>query len=96
MCRTSVYEARNNLSSLIKVAERGECVELLRHNKPVAVIIGYEEYGKIKPAENTAMDDLNSWRKKWNISKLKSDYFDKELAFIESNKNREVPDYSKI
>ena len=28
MCRTSIYEARNNLSNFVKIAEGGEPVEL--------------------------------------------------------------------
>ena len=48
MCRTSIYEARNNLSNFVKIAERGEPVELTRYDKPVAVIISYEEYEKIE------------------------------------------------
>ena len=44
MCRTSIYDARNNFSSLVKRAEGGEPVELTRHDKPVAVIISWQEY----------------------------------------------------
>ncbi|MCR4952888.1 MAG: type II toxin-antitoxin system prevent-host-death family antitoxin, partial [Treponema sp.] len=39
MCRTSIYEARNNFSALVKCAEEGEVVELTRYDKPVAVIM---------------------------------------------------------
>lgn len=46
MCITSIYEARNNLSNFVAIAESGEPVELTRYNKPVAVIISYEEYEK--------------------------------------------------
>lgn len=46
MCRATIYDARNNFSSLVKLAEGGEPVELTRHDKPVAVIISYEEYEK--------------------------------------------------
>ncbi|MBO5690974.1 MAG: type II toxin-antitoxin system Phd/YefM family antitoxin [Spirochaetaceae bacterium] len=46
MSRTSIYEARNSLSALIKQAESGNLVELTRHEKPVAVLLGYEEYLK--------------------------------------------------
>ena len=46
MCRATIYEARNNFSALVKKAEGGEPVELTRHDKPVAVIISYEEYEK--------------------------------------------------
>ena len=48
MCRTSIYEARNNLSNFVKTAERDEPVELTRYDKPAAVIISYEEYEKRK------------------------------------------------
>lgn len=44
MCRTSVYEARNNFSNLVKMAEEGEPVAIERYGKPVAVIISYDEY----------------------------------------------------
>ena len=57
MCTASIYEARNKLSDYVKIAEEGEPVELTRYNKPVAVIISYEEYEK-KPKEV-------SWLKKW-------------------------------
>ena len=46
MCRATIYDARNNFSSLVKLAESGEPVELTRHDKSVAVIISYEEYEK--------------------------------------------------
>ena len=44
MCRASIYEARNNFSNLVKIAEGGEPVELTRYDKPVAVLISYEDY----------------------------------------------------
>ncbi len=49
MRRASIYDARNNFSSLVKLAEGGEPVELTRHDKPVAVIISYAEYEERKP-----------------------------------------------
>ena len=48
MCRTSIYEARNNFSALVKCAEEGEVVELTRYDKPVAVIMSYEEYEQMR------------------------------------------------
>ena len=64
MCRASIYDARNNFSSLVKIAEGGEPVELTRHDKPVAVIISYEEYEKQK---------RNLFKE---IEKLKKEYAD--------------------
>ncbi len=52
MCRATIYDARNNFSSFVKIAEGGEPVELTRHDKPVAVIISWEEYEARKPKES--------------------------------------------
>ena len=52
MCRESIYNARNNFSSLIKLAESGEPVELTRHDKPVAVLISWDQYEAIKPKKS--------------------------------------------
>lgn len=62
MCRTSIYEARNNLSNFVKIAEGGEPVELTRYDKPVAVIISYEEFERKTPANSVSW--LSKWREK--------------------------------
>lgn len=46
MSKTSVDEAQNNFSHLIDMAETGEHIELIKNDKPVAVLISYEEYEK--------------------------------------------------
>lgn len=61
MYRTSIYEARNNFSNLVKQAENGEVVELTRYDKPVAVIISYEEY-KTQDEKPSLLDRLSKWR----------------------------------
>ena len=62
MCRTSIYEARNNFSALVKSAENGEVIELTRYDKPVAVIISWEEY----ESKNSSDDDwLSKWREEY-------------------------------
>ncbi|WP_295800132.1 type II toxin-antitoxin system Phd/YefM family antitoxin [uncultured Treponema sp.] len=63
MCRTSIYEARNNLSNFVKIAEGGEPVELTRYDKPVAVIISYEEYEKESPKNKKSW--LAEWREEY-------------------------------
>lgn len=64
MCRTSIYAARNNLSSFVKIAESGEPVELTRYDKPVAVIVSYEDYEKLeKKTEDVSW--LLKWRQKY-------------------------------
>ncbi len=59
MCTRTVYDARNNLSGLIKIAEGGEPVELTRHGKAVAVIISKEEFDK----RNPNLDFFEKWEK---------------------------------
>lgn len=46
MSKTSIDAAQKNFSSLIDIAETGEPVEVEKDNKPVAVLISYEEYEK--------------------------------------------------
>ena len=58
MCRRTIYDARNNFSALVKLAESGEPVELTRHDKPVAVIISWEDYEKqCKPKKDEYPDE---------------------------------------
>ena len=84
MCRTSIYDARNNFSALVKTAEEGEVVELTRYDKPVAVIISYEEYEK----RNSKKEDwLGKWREEY------ADVLDDKGFDI--TPSRECPDYSK-
>ena len=84
MCKTSIYEARNNFSALVKSAEEGEVIALTRYDKPVAVIISYAEYESKSSKE---VDWLSKWRKE-NADLLD----DSGLDFTPS---RECPDYSK-
>ena len=64
MCRTSIYDARNNLSNFVKIAESGEPVELTRYDKPVAVIISYEEY-KHKDEKPSLIARINKLKEKY-------------------------------
>lgn len=66
MCRTSIYEARNNFSSLIKKVEEGEIVELTRYDKPVAVIVSYSIYEKENQKNDKFFDDLMTLRAKFS------------------------------
>ena len=87
MCRTSIYEARNNFSALVKMAEEGEVVELTRYDKPVAVIISYGEYENKQETKPSLLDKLDALKKQF------SDVID-DLGF-DITPSRECPDYSK-
>ena len=87
MCRTSIYEARNKFSSLVKMAEEGEVIELTRYDKPVAVIISYGDYETKNTSSKNLLDDLALLKEEF------SDVVDdKGFDFTPS---RECPDYSK-
>lgn len=87
MCRTSIYEARNNFSSLVKLAEQGEVVELTRYDKPVAVIISYKEFEGNLNKEPSLLDKLAALKEKY------ADVVDDKGFDI--TPSRECPDYSK-
>ena len=87
MCRTSIYEARNNFSALVKTAEEGEVVELTRYDKPVAVIISYSEYEQLENKKSDLLDKLQALKKEF------SDVVD-DVGF-DITPSRECPDYSK-
>lgn len=64
MCKATIYDARNSFSSLVKIAEGGEPVELTRHEKPVAVIISYDDYEKLTKPKESFYDWLMKFREK--------------------------------
>jgi antitoxin Phd len=64
MCKSTIYDARNNFSALVKIAEGGEPVELTRHDKPVAVIISWEDY-KSNSKNNNFMEKLAALKEKY-------------------------------
>lgn len=87
MCVASIYEARNNFSSLVKLAEEGEVVELTRYDKPVAVIMSYEDYEEKRKNLPSLLDKLSVLKKQF------ADVVDDEGFNI--TPSRECPDYSK-
>ena len=87
MCRTSIYEARNNFSALVKSAEEGEVIELTRYDKPVAVIISYAEYEHIEDSKPSFLTKLEELKKEY------ADVLD-DIGF-DITPSRECPDFSK-
>ncbi len=43
----SIAEARSNLPKLVREAESGEPIELTRHGRGVAVLLGREQYERL-------------------------------------------------
>ncbi|MCY3561394.1 MAG: type II toxin-antitoxin system Phd/YefM family antitoxin [bacterium] len=55
---TPLTEARNRLSEIVdEVAEAGSDVVISRHGRPVAVVIGYEDYESLVETLNILADE---------------------------------------
>ena len=55
---TPLTEARSRLSEIVdEVASTGSTVEISRHGRPAAVVIGYEEYESLIETLNILADE---------------------------------------
>lgn len=52
----SIADARRNLPTLIREAENGKAVELTRHGKPVAVLVGRRQYDQLTAGRHSFAD----------------------------------------
>mgnify|MGYP003517197168 CR=1 FL=1 len=59
----SIADAKNRLPALIHQAEAGEAVTITRRGKPVAVVISFDEYERVRGAASSWMNRLDAWRK---------------------------------
>ncbi len=48
MLETSIVDAKNRLTRLIRRAENGETVHITRRGKPVAVLLSENEYARLR------------------------------------------------
>lgn len=60
--RYSVAEARAQLPSLLDAVEGGEDVEITRRGQPVAVVLSFHEYERLKGAHTGFLADFTRWR----------------------------------
>lgn len=54
----NVKEAKNNLSSIIRLAEKGQPQVIKRHDKDVAVVVSIEDWKKARGKEETFLEFL--------------------------------------
>ncbi len=55
---TPLTEARSRLSEIVdEVASTGSTIEISRHGRPVAVVMGYEEYESLLETLNILADE---------------------------------------
>ena len=58
MMSHNVKEAKNNFSSLIRLAEKGQPQVIRRHDKEVAVVVSMEDWKKLHGEEEDFVDFL--------------------------------------
>jgi prevent-host-death family protein len=65
--KIAIFEAKNRLTHIIREAEKGDTVELTRHGKPVAVLVGIEKYAQLKGGVRSFSRVFNEFKTEWSI-----------------------------
>ena len=62
---TPLFDAKAHFSEYVTMAENGDVVEITKHGKTTAVIIGMKEYNDLKNNYRPSfVDKLNEWKSK--------------------------------
>ena len=62
---TPLFDAKADFSEYVTLAENGDVVEITKHGKTTAVIIGMKEYNDLKNNYRPSfIDTLNEWKQK--------------------------------
>lgn len=62
---TPLFDAKAHFSEYVILAENGETVEITKHGKTTAVIIGLKEYNELKQNYRPSfIDKVNEWKLK--------------------------------
>lgn len=67
MIRIPLYDVKNRLSALVHDVESGSAVELTRHGKPVAVLLGADEYRRRKNEHQTFGRLFDRFVRQWPV-----------------------------
>ena len=92
---TPLFDAKAHFSEYVIMAENGETVEITKHGKTTAVIIGLKEYEELKDNYRPSfIDKVNEWKRKTggltqeeysefeqNLTRNKESYSPKEALF---------------
>ena len=61
----ALFDVKAKFSEYVTMAEKGEVVEITKHGKTSAVIIGIQEYNQLKGEKKPGfIDQLNNWRRR--------------------------------
>lgn len=67
MKRVSVAEAKNHLPALLHEAAESGPIEILRHDRPVAVIMAHDEFERLRrsgKSRKSTFEAVMKWREK--------------------------------
>lgn len=56
--KINVYNLQANISKVLKETEKGGVYEVMRYSKPVAVLVSYKNYLKLKGECKHCIEDL--------------------------------------
>ncbi|MFI3119919.1 MAG: type II toxin-antitoxin system Phd/YefM family antitoxin [Methylococcaceae bacterium] len=62
MKTSTIAEAKNNLSQLIRQLDVDEAIHLTRHGKPVAVMLSEVNYQRLNQKNNSLYQAIQHWR----------------------------------
>lgn len=63
--KMSLYNVKNQLSQVVRDAEKGTSTELTRHGESAAVIIGIEQYTELSKSKNSFSSLYERFRETW-------------------------------
>jgi prevent-host-death family protein len=69
----SIAEARDNFTSMVHEAEEGAQVELTRRGKPVAVLIGVEDFERLSDTKKDFWEAYQEFRRRLDRANIEID-----------------------
>ena len=66
----SIAEARDNLPGVVHEAEAGTRVELTRRGKPVAVLLGLDEFERLASGRRSFWESYAEFRREFDLAEL--------------------------
>ncbi len=73
MHKVAIFEAKNKLTHIVRQVEAGAEVELTRHGKPVAVLVGIGRYSELQKERRRFSHAYSNFQTEWPISMLEKD-----------------------
>lgn len=84
---TPLFDAKAHFSEYVIMAENGETVEITKHGKTTAVIIGLKEYEELKQNYRPSfVDKVNEWKRKTG-GLTQDEYDDFSNALVRNNES---------